>query len=936
MKMFLSNLSLSKKLGASFGAATLILVVIVVLNNVQLKSSSAVSTRITDIRVPTAMASLQMLNGTNHALAALRGWMLLGMDGFKEARAEAWDEDVRPALATLKAASKNWTNPENVVRLEEIEQILGDFERYQIEIEDIAQTEDNVPAVKMLLNQAAPQAQIIVSNITRMIDLEAKLPATRERKALLGMMADVRGTMGLSLANIRAFLLSGDAIFKDKFDVLWAKNIRRFKDLGDNAHLLNPEQLEAFEALSNARAIFSPLPLQMLEMRAGTDWNTSNYWLATKAAPLGGRLSVILKEMSANQKGLLNADATLLQDKTSEMMYFGWILLLVGAAISVFMGWLVTRYLVGQIGRVVEVLVAIAEGDLSSKIEINSKDETGRMLETMKTMQSELADIVEQDIKSVTDATLEGDLSRRIDLDGKKGFYADIGTGINDLVEVVDNAVNDIAQMFAAMARGDLNQTIDGEYKGSFDELKQDANGTVKKISDVIEQDIQVIIEGAVGGDMTRRIELEGKEGFFRSLSAGVNDLVTAADDAIKGVNEMAKDADLAIEDTRSIVEQALEGNLTQRLDFAGKSDLAKKLGEPVNQLVDVFERLINDTVIVVSAMAKGDLTRAIDANYEGSFQHLKDGINGTIDQLTTAVTEIKGSAAAVKLGSEEIASGNADLSVRTEEQAASLEETSSAMEQITATIQQNAGNAKAANDLSQSARSAAEAGGKVVGDAVVAMQAINESSRKIADIIGVIDEIAFQTNLLALNASVEAARAGDQGRGFAVVADEVRNLAGRSATAAKEIKILIVDSGAKVEDGSRLVNESGETLNNIVNSVKKVTDIIAEISSASAEQAAGIEEVNKAVIKMDEMTQQNAALVEEAAMASKSLGGESVALDDLIGFFTVDTAGASTPLAAPARPAVVDVENSSPSLALVEREGEEFETTDQEAWAEF
>src|SRR5690606_7455814 len=239
-----------------------------------------------------------------------------------------------------------------------------------------------------------------------------------------------------------------------------------------------------------------------------------------------------------------------------------------------------------------------------------------------------------------------------------------------------------------------------------------------------------------------------------------------------------------------------------------------------------------------------------------------------------------------VKAGAGEISSGNGELRLRTEQQASSLEQTTSAMEQIVTTVQQNAANAVQANTLARGAREAAENGGQVVGRAVAAMEAISASSNKINDIIGVIDEIACQTTLLALSAAVEAARAGDQGRGFAVVADEVRNLAGRSATAAKEIKALIKDSGDKVQEGALLVNESGATLGEIVTAVKKVNDIVAEIATASDEQASGLNEINRAVAQMDEMTRQNAAMVEQAAVASGALGAQADSLDSLIAYF--------------------------------------------------
>lgn len=282
----------------------------------------------------------------------------------------------------------------------------------------------------------------------------------------------------------------------------------------------------------------------------------------------------------------------------------------------------------------------------------------------------------------------------------------------------------------------------------------------------------------------------------------------------------------------------------------------------------------------VVRKALEGDMTqRLVVESKTGFFATLAAGLNRLLENTEQMVMQIKKAADAVNRGAEEISEGNANLSQRTEQQSSSLEQTASSMEEMTSTVRQNADNAGQANQLATAARDQAQNGGAVVGNAVKAMADINASSKKIADIIGVIDEIAFQTNLLALNAAVEAARAGEQGRGFAVVATEVRSLAGRSATAAKQIKELIQDSVRKVEDGSTLVTQSGQTLEQIVSSVKKVSDIVAEIAAASREQSSGIEQVNKAVMQMDEMTQQNAALVEEATAASKSMADQARSL---------------------------------------------------------
>ena len=338
--------------------------------------------------------------------------------------------------------------------------------------------------------------------------------------------------------------------------------------------------------------------------------------------------------------------------------------------------------------------------------------------------------------------------------------------------------------------------------------------------------------------------------------------------------------------DMERLLENALLGDLSDRIDVARQTGFSLRLAKDVNALVATAERIIVDTVRVFGAMARGRLDETIEDEYEGSFGRLKEDANSTIARLREVVANIQDSTETVSTAFFEINQGNMNLSHRTEQQASSLEETASAMEEMTGTVEKNAENATHANEIARTAREQAEKGGSVVGKAVDAMREIDDSSRRIADIIGVIDEIAFQTNLLALNAAVEAARAGEQGRGFAVVAGEVRNLAGRSAEAAKEIKALIEDSVSKVRRGSDLVNESGDTLESIVASVQEVTNVVAEISTASQEQASGIAQVNATVGQMDEMTQQNAALVEQVSAASELASEQAQSLRDLVAFF--------------------------------------------------
>jgi methyl-accepting chemotaxis protein len=337
------------------------------------------------------------------------------------------------------------------------------------------------------------------------------------------------------------------------------------------------------------------------------------------------------------------------------------------------------------------------------------------------------------------------------------------------------------------------------------------------------------------------------------------------------------------------IVKAAVVGDFTKRVALEGKEGLILNLGSAMNALCENVAITMEDLADMFGALAEGDLSRRITADYQGIFGILKNDANAMADRIASTISEIKAVGREVASAAAEISASTSDLSQRTEEQAASLEQTSASMEEMAATVKKNAENALQANQLTNGSRDVADKGGKVVAKAVDAMARIEDSSRKISDIIGVIDEIARQTNLLALNAAVEAARAGDAGRGFAVVASEVRSLAQRSSQAAKDIKVLITNSSSQVQEGVGLVNQAGTSLSEILGSIKQVADIVAEIACASGEQSTGIDQINKALNQMDEVTQQNSALVEENAASAKTLQHQSETMNDKVAFFKLD-----------------------------------------------
>ncbi|UKE56446.1 methyl-accepting chemotaxis protein [Xanthomonas graminis] len=524
------------------------------------------------------------------------------------------------------------------------------------------------------------------------------------------------------------------------------------------------------------------------------------------------------------------------EDIQVEALGFTKILTLIGAALVglvVVLCWLIASAIVTPLRAATRTAEAIASGRFDNTITVESRDETGQLMTSMQQMQTQLQRF-NGEMQTLVQLQQGDDISHRMPEDFP-GDYGTLARGMNTaLFEHLDAIIEAMAIM--------------GEY----------GHGDLRR-------------------DMRR---LPGQR-------AALHEALDAVKHNLSAING----------DIAGLADAAARGDFSARGDEARYQFAFKEMVEALNRLMRQAESGLADVGRIMGAIADGDLSQRVDVRYEGAFGQLADAANRTAEQLTTIVQGIQRSVESINTAAGEIASGNSDLSVRTEQQAASLEETAASMEELTSTVKQNADSARQANQLVLGAGEVAESGGRVVEDVVTTMASISAASTRIADIIGVIDGIAFQTNILALNAAVEAARAGEQGRGFAVVASEVRSLAQRSAAAAKEIKTLISDSVQEVQQGSTLVARAGTTMAEVVTSVKRVTDIMADISAASAEQSSGIEQVSKTVMQLDEATQQNAALVEEATAAAKSMEDQASDLTRAVAVFRL--AGAAQPLAA-------------------------------------
>ncbi|MHC9064168.1 methyl-accepting chemotaxis protein [Nitrospira sp. CMX1] len=737
----------------------------------------------------------------------------------------------------------------------------------------------------------------------------------------------------------------------DKFEVDYAPII------------MNDGERKMFERFHEAWAGYKEVRTAALKKSADFSKDAAseiqNKELAEKLSAMLGAVAELVKENESQAQENHESSKSM-----AWMLAMVMIVVIVGAlAIGLLGSWAVTKFVVTGLENLLEATKQLRSGNLAYRATVRTEEEIGQLAQAFNAMGAQLEETVENqeqeiaskvaEVKGITDAIGKSQAVIEFQLDGtvltaNENFLQTLGYRLDEITGrhhrmFCSPAYAQSAEyqaFWAKLNRGEFDAGVyprlrkDGQdiwIQATYNPIL-DRNGKVYKVvkyaMDITEQQRKAVeFEGTIKAAARAQAVVEfrpdgtvitANENFLQTLGYRLDEITgrhhrmfcspayaQSAEYQVLWTKLNRGEFDMAVyprlrKDGQDVW---LQASYNPILDAHGKVYKVVKYATDITAQKTAqveMEQLVTESQAVLGKLAANDLTQPMTGTYQGELAKIKASINAVVQNLTQTITTVREAVEAVTTGAEEITKGSEDLSQRTSEQAGSLEETSASMEEMTSTVKQNADNAKQANQLAITARDTADKGGVVTKKAVEAMGEINKSSKKIADIITVIDEIAFQTNLLALNAAVEAARAGEHGRGFAVVAAEVRNLAQRSATAAKEIKGLINESIQRVTDGSELVDQSGKTLEEIVHSVKRVTDIIEEITAASQEQASGIDQVNKAILAMDESTQQNAALVEETTSAAQSMKGQAKELMRQVEAFKVQGAAGGLVMSGP------------------------------------